>query len=207
MSGRLRQDGRLLAVAQAVFSRPVAAPEFDDAAPPSVPPPEELEPLGLTGPIAIPMRERYETRWAIGPLPFTAGDRAEAGGWIRLTDPRPVDHVLLAAMSDAWLPPAFSRSAERFGLPTIDLTVHFRSAVLPRRRLVPGPLPDPLVDRGLPRGGRRDLEPRRAAARPVPPALPRDGRPRLRLGRRRPGRVRRRRPLAAVRVRWPRPWR
>ena len=131
VSGRLRQEGRLLAVAQAVFSSPVVAPEFDDATPPSVPPPEELEPLGLTGPIAIPMRERYETRWAIGPLPFTAGDRAEAGGWIRLTDPRPVDHVLLAAMSDAWLPPAFSRSAERFGLPTVDLTVHFRSAVLP----------------------------------------------------------------------------
>ena len=39
VSGRLRQEGRLLAVAQAVFSRPVVAPEFDDATAPSVPPP------------------------------------------------------------------------------------------------------------------------------------------------------------------------
>src|SRR5262245_45217177 len=125
-SGRLLQGGRRLAVAQAVFSRPVRAPEFDDTRPPSIPPPEELEPLAVaSGPLVIPMRERYETRWAIGPLPFTAGDRAEAGGWIRLTDPRPADHVQLAAMSDAWLPPVFSRSAERFGVPTIDLTVHF----------------------------------------------------------------------------------
>ena len=200
VGGRLRQDGRPLAVAQAVFSRPVDAPEFDDAAPPAVPPPEELEPLGLAGPVAIPMRERYETRWAIGPLPFTAGDRAEAGGWIRLTDPRPVDHVQLAAMSDAWLPPAFSRivRALRPADHRPDRPLPQRRP--PRRRLVPRPLPDPLVDRGLPRGGRRDLEPRRAAARPVPPALARDGRPGL-TGSPADGRTR------GVRARWPRRWR
>jgi acyl-CoA thioesterase len=131
VGGRMLQGDRMVALAQAVFSRPVDAPEFAEASPPQVPPPEDLEPLAPTGPAAIPMRERYETRWAIGPLPFTAGDRAEAGGWIRLTDPRPADHLLMAALSDAWLPPAFSRAVERYGLPTIDLTVHFRTAALP----------------------------------------------------------------------------
>jgi acyl-CoA thioesterase len=131
VTGRLRQEGRLLAVAQAVFSVPVEAPEFDDSKAPVVPPPEELERLAVEGPIEIPMRERYDSRWAIGPMPFTAGDRAEVGGWIRLVDPRPADHVLLAAMADAWLPPVFSRARERFGVPTIDLTIHFRRRVLP----------------------------------------------------------------------------
>ena len=154
VSGRLRQDGRLLAVAQAVFSRPVAAPEFDDAAPPSVPPPEELEPLGLTGPMAIPMRERYETRWAIGPLPFTAGDRAEAGGWIRLTDPRPVDHVQLAAMSRRVAAPGVQSLGRALRPADHRPDGPLPQRGPPRRRLVPGPLPDPLVDRGLPGGGR-----------------------------------------------------
>jgi acyl-CoA thioesterase len=121
----------VLAVAQAVFSVPVAAPEFDDSRAPVVPPPEDLEPMAVQGPIEIPMRDRYDSRWAIGPMPFTAGDRAEVGGWIRLVDPRPADHVLLAAMADAWLPPVFSRASERFGVPTIDLTIHFRRRVLP----------------------------------------------------------------------------
>jgi acyl-CoA thioesterase len=39
--------------------------------------------------------------------------------------------MLLAAMADAWLPPVFSRASERFGVPTIDLTIHFRRRVLP----------------------------------------------------------------------------
>jgi acyl-CoA thioesterase len=131
VTGRLTQGERLVAVAQAVFSLPVVAPEFDDSTPPQVPPPEDLESLDAPAPIVIPMRERYETRWAIGPLPFTAGDRADAGGWIRLADPRPADHILLAAVADAWLPPVFSRARERFGVPTIDLTIHFRSRVVP----------------------------------------------------------------------------
>ena len=111
VTGRLEQGDRLLALAQAVFSRPVEAPEFDDSSPPVVPPPEELAPtVMLPDAPSIPMRDRYEIRWAIGPLPFTAGDRAEAGGWIRLRDPCRADHVLLAAIADAWLPPAYSRS-------------------------------------------------------------------------------------------------
>ena len=131
VTGRLEQGERLLALSQAVFSVPVVAPEFDEATPPDVPPPEELERLALETPFEIPMRARYESRWAIGPMPFTGGDRAEAGGWIRLTEPRPADHVLLAAVADAWVPPVFSRAEERFGVPTIDLTIHFRSRLLP----------------------------------------------------------------------------
>jgi acyl-CoA thioesterase len=70
-------------------------------------------------------------RWAIGAPPFSGSDKAVAGGWIRLADPRPVDHFLVAALTDAWMPPLFSRLQERMGLPTVDLTVHFRAPLEP----------------------------------------------------------------------------
>jgi acyl-CoA thioesterase len=132
VTGRLDQGGQLLAIAQAVFGTPAVAPEFDDTSPPDVPSPDDVAAmLPPPGTPPIPMRERYETRWALGPPPFSAGDRAEAGGWIRLTEPRPADHLLLAALADAWMPPLFSRLAERVGVPTIDLTIHFRTHRLP----------------------------------------------------------------------------
>src|SRR5262249_56274518 len=38
-----------------------------------------------------------------------------------------VDHVLVAALTDAWMPPIFTRVDARMGVPTIDLTIHFRA--------------------------------------------------------------------------------
>jgi acyl-CoA thioesterase len=46
---------------------------------------------------------------------------------MRAAHPRPLDHPLVAAMTDAWMPPAFLRMSERLFVPTIDLTIHFRS--------------------------------------------------------------------------------
>ena len=132
VTARLEQDGRTLALAQAVFGIAADAPGFVDAVAPDVPGPDDVDlPVPAVSTPPVPMRERYDTRWALGPPPFSSGERAEAGGWIRLSDPRPVDHLLLAAVADAWLPPFFSRVAERFGVPTIDLTIHFRTTQMP----------------------------------------------------------------------------
>ena len=68
-------------------------------------------------------------RWAIGAPPRTDGDQAVAGGWIRFADPQTVDAFAAAAIADAWIPPIFSRVAEPMVVPTIDLTVHFRSTL------------------------------------------------------------------------------
>jgi acyl-CoA thioesterase len=128
VTGRLRQGDRLLAIAMAAFAPPIAGPEFSDLSPPEVPPPEELPPTVMPpGSPHVEMRDRYEMRWAIGAAPFSGGAKAVSGGWIRLADPRPADHLLVAALTDAWMPPLFSRLQERLGVPTIDLTVHFRA--------------------------------------------------------------------------------
>ena len=68
---------------------------------------------------------------------------ALAGGWIRLAEPRPLDAAVVAALTDAWPPALFSYAevgAIEGGVPTIDLTVHFRASLPP-----PGASPEEWV--------------------------------------------------------------
>jgi acyl-CoA thioesterase len=143
-TARMLQEGRLQALAVAAFAKPRQAPELHHAVMPEVEPPERLALLprvapppsqGADDPPPLSMRERYEERWALGAPPGSPGSgRALAGGWIRLREPRALDAPLLAALSDAW-PPAVFSTAElgtiAGGVPTIDLTVHFRAPLPP----------------------------------------------------------------------------
>ena len=131
LSGRMIQGGRTVAMALAAFGAPRPGPEIQHAAPPAAVPPERARPLP-GGPVAIPMRDRFESRHAIGLPPGSGSVEMVSGGWIRPEEPRPVDAPLLAAVSDAWPPAIFARS--RPGepgnpVPTVDLTVHFRIAL------------------------------------------------------------------------------
>jgi acyl-CoA thioesterase len=79
-------------------------------------------------------------RWAIGEPPWSSGEpsrEAVAGGWIRLEEPQVLDAPAVAALTDSWVPPVFSRTREPMAVPTVDLTVHFRTS-LP----LPGADPD-----------------------------------------------------------------
>ena len=42
---------------------------------------------------------------------------------------RPIDAIVVAAMSDSWIPAVFTRLTGRNPVPTVDLTVHFRTAL------------------------------------------------------------------------------
>lgn len=132
-SARLVQDGRTCAFAIGAFSDAWPGPEVQDRSRPVAPPPEKCKPQaprppGDTSQFAPPpLIARYDMRWAIGAPPRTDGDQAVAGGWIRFSDPQRVDAFAAAAIADAWVPPIFSRVAQPMVVPTIDLTVHFRS--------------------------------------------------------------------------------
>lgn len=132
VSAKLLQGERLLALALSAFSLPREAVSYREASPPEAPPPERCTPL----PRRIPIHQRFDQRWAIGAPPFSGGDSALAGGWIRLADAegtRPLDAPLAAAFCDAWPPSVFGRLTEprASGIPTIDLTIHFRTALPP----------------------------------------------------------------------------
>jgi acyl-CoA thioesterase len=137
VSAQLVQDGSVLALAlvalgtdrpgMLTFDDDPGLPRRPDGTP--VPPPEEVPVVPVDPARDIPMRRHFEIRWALGDTPFHpsgAEPAARSGGWLRLLDGDPVDDVVLAAMSDAWLPPVFSRTDQVVGVPTVDLTVHFR---------------------------------------------------------------------------------
>lgn len=139
VSARLLQGGRLLVVALAALA--VDRPEsvsFDetDGLPPMpdgspVPPAGSMPVQDVDPERDVPMRQHYDLRWVLGDLPFRPSSSAEptamTGGWLRPLEAEPIDEVVLAAMTDAWMPPIFSRLQEPLAVPTIDLTIHFRS--------------------------------------------------------------------------------
>jgi acyl-CoA thioesterase len=130
-SARLHQDDRLVALAVAAFSAPRPGPEFCDKQIPHVPTPDAIE-APVIPPEAPNIARRWETRWAVGDPPWVQGppsDEAVAGGWIRLEEPQVLDACAVAAITDAWVPPVFSRTREPLAVPTIDLTVHFRTSL------------------------------------------------------------------------------
>ena len=129
VSARLSQGGKLRAVALAAFGTPRTGPELRDATMPEVAPPERAAPL--PPPLAeIPLRQRYESRSAFGAIGARTSE-AVTGGWIRLREePHGVEAPLVAAYTDAWPPAVFTRidpTGITGGVPTVDLTVHFRA--------------------------------------------------------------------------------
>jgi acyl-CoA thioesterase len=124
VTARLEQDGRACILAIAAIGVAREGPAFDDHPMPDVRPPEEL--TRAEGAPNIPMRDRFDTRHGIGTPPFHYGHEAVTGGWIRTADDDPIDEVLLVTLTDAWPPAVFSRMEVPLGVPTIDLTVHFR---------------------------------------------------------------------------------
>jgi acyl-CoA thioesterase len=127
LSARMIQDGRLVAMALAAFAVSRQGVEFADRLMPEVVTPADAQPLPAP-PMAPPMVERYEFLQVVGDPPIGGSDRARSGGWIRLSEDRdaPADAVLVAALTDAWIPPVFSRLAVPMAVPTVDLTIHFR---------------------------------------------------------------------------------
>lgn len=133
VSVRMEQGDRVIALALASCSARRDTVSWDDAPAPRVEPPEDIAPPPA-GP-TIPLTERYEMRWALGSPPFSGGGEAHSGGWIRLRPSEAaapdaddvVRRALLVALTDAWVPPIFSKVSMPLAVPTVDLTVHLRS--------------------------------------------------------------------------------
>jgi acyl-CoA thioesterase len=133
VSARLEQGDRLIALALAAFAKPRPSPRFHDAQMPEAPPPESLAALELPPETVVPLRERLETRPVFGERMRASSTHALAGGWLRPRDPRLADAPFLALLCDAWPPAvaqhrALAQAAFR-GMPTVDLTIHFRAPV------------------------------------------------------------------------------
>jgi acyl-CoA thioesterase len=125
VSLRMEQDGAPVALALGQSSTwRDGEPEW--ASPmPEAPPPEECPPFESRTPMP-PFARQFEVRWVGGDV-GTARNLA----WLRLSPPRLLDNLALTALSDGWMPAAFTKLGRVFGAPTLDLTIHFRAPLAP----------------------------------------------------------------------------
>lgn len=133
LSARLEQNGALVALALAAFAKPRQSPEFHDLHMPEVPPPESLQLRPVGGEDVAPLRQRLESRVVFGEAMRATSTHALAGGWLRSAEPRTADSPFVALLCDAW-PPSVAQhralaSGRLRGMPTVDLTIHFRAPV------------------------------------------------------------------------------
>jgi acyl-CoA thioesterase len=127
VSVRMLQDGRDFLHASACFSDAVSAHAFQDCAMPAALPIEQSEAVDKR----IAMNHQFDMWRALGGTE-RASPHALSGGWIRFSDPRPIDALALAALWDAWPPAVFARAfAQRFrgAVPTVEVSVYFRRRV------------------------------------------------------------------------------
>jgi acyl-CoA thioesterase len=128
VSARLEQEGKLLGLALGAFSEPWEGPLFDDAPMPEVAPPEgRRTPVQAPSGNPPPFLERLTMQLRFGDPPFTRSDHALVGGWLGLTEERPIDALAVTLLADAWFPAPWPRLKQLAPAPTIDLTVHFRA--------------------------------------------------------------------------------
>lgn len=122
---RMEQEGKTFLEASACFSEPFSPIQFQDARMPEAVALEAGEPVAKL----IPLNHRYDLVRAIGGALRTNAE-ARTGGYLRFSDPRPVDVLALAALWDAWPPAVFARAMEerfRGAVPTVEASCFFRA--------------------------------------------------------------------------------
>lgn len=127
LQARLVQEGNAVAVALAAFgSRDREGPEMSEPLP-DVPGPDELQSVHGEIP-GMTFRHRLEWRPppAFRPEHWGEGHEAVSGGWQRFADHRDVDDVAIPLLMDAFAPAVFARLPLLGGVPTVELTVHWR---------------------------------------------------------------------------------
>lgn len=130
LSARMERDGSLCALALAAFSVPWSAPEIAELDMPAVAPPDPLRDAGTLRVSGAPAFTRHLVfQQRLGNVPFSGSEQPmEVAGWLGLAEERPIDPLSLAFFSDALFPPVLVRVAQPAVCPTVDLTVHFRTA-------------------------------------------------------------------------------
>ena len=127
LSLRLEQEGRAVALALGGCAAwREGEPEWSDLPMPDVPGPSECPPVPhVEG--APDFHQRLGIRWAGGGTIGAPASRARNLAWLALDPPQPMDHLAVTALSDGWLPAAFSKLGRFAIVPTLDLTIHFRA--------------------------------------------------------------------------------
>lgn len=140
LSGRMTQDGKLIAAALAGFLTDRSGPEFADITMPEVPAPEAVD--AVSDRDDFPFGRHFDYRPAAGsrfrsPHEAVAGDPsepAEVAVWMRMREPQSLDHMVVTQLCDAFAPAVFVKlgaGGGGAGVPTIEMTYHYREVLPP----------------------------------------------------------------------------
>ena len=133
VTGRMLHDGKVVALALAAFAPPRDAVVLTDLRMPVVDPPGvpcSAFPALAHGP-ASPFSDLVVMEPRLGAAAFSGVAHAEVGGWLRLREERPLDALAAYVLIDAWFPTPWVRVKDAIPAPSIEMTVHLRTA-LPR---------------------------------------------------------------------------
>ena len=138
VSGRMEQEGKLIALALGSFSGPWPGPTLDESPMPAVEPPGARESAAPpdSNPDAPKFIGQVTMQERLGASLFSGAERSEVGGWLGLIEERAVDALTLAVLADTWFPAPWARLAALAPAPTIEMSVYYRA---------PLPQPDSLV--------------------------------------------------------------
>jgi acyl-CoA thioesterase len=136
-SARLQQGPTTMALALSVFSPAWDGLAYDEVTMPSLPRPMSL-PRFTPPPFApLPIFGVVDVRLHDDPYPLSGSNHARVAGWLRPDGPELLDEIWLVTAADCLPPAVFGRLHTPVGAPTIDLTVHLRTAK-PQRHLGEG---------------------------------------------------------------------
>ncbi|HSG78793.1 MAG TPA: thioesterase family protein [Acidimicrobiia bacterium] len=131
LSARCMRDGRLTAMAIAVFGVHRESVEFGELPMPGIAPPDPGRRSDAFTPAqTFPFANHVVAQHRIGSGSDPDGPMV-SGGWMGFADPRPFDAPGLAVLADAGMMPLWVRWEEEIPTTTVDYTVHFRTE-LPR---------------------------------------------------------------------------
>jgi acyl-CoA thioesterase len=126
LTARLSQGDRLCIVAVGAFAIALDGVLDYNASPPAATDPDATPRLPPAP--QVPIARHFDMRPALGAPLYAGADEALSGGWLRFDDDAaPLDAPALAMFADAWWPSPLPRLTRPASLPTVDLTVHFRS--------------------------------------------------------------------------------
>lgn len=100
-----------------------------DAPMPKVPPAVEVERMAI-GPRGVEWIKQYDMRPVSGSIPGKwdgSGTHSETLIWLRDAQPRPLDFISLAAMSDVFYPRVWLRRANPVPAGTVSITTYFHA--------------------------------------------------------------------------------
>lgn len=130
VSARMTQNGKLVVLGIGILSASREGPEFSDISMPEVPPPDGSE--NVADRMDFAFGRNFDFRVAYGSPNEGDADRAELGVWMRLREPRAVDHLAATQLLDAFAPAVFAKMGRGGGgkaVPTVEMTFHYRETL------------------------------------------------------------------------------